>query len=88
MLIADNAIAPDYEPIDRPHNQQSAPTATALTTSAASTLNQQSANLSAPLSAIVEYAKCKDEYQQGKSKAELLFLSKLRLMRFENILNI
>ena len=59
MLIADNAIAPEIEPIDRPRNQQSAPT---LTTSAPSTTNQQSASLSAPLLAIVDYAKRKDEF--------------------------
>jgi hypothetical protein len=62
MLIADNAIAPDIEPIDRPHNQQSALTAPALTTSAPSITNQQSATLSAPLTAIVDYAKKKDEF--------------------------
>jgi FtsK/SpoIIIE family len=43
-------------------NQQSAPSAPALTTSAPSTDNQQSASLSAPLTAIVEYAKKKDEF--------------------------
>jgi hypothetical protein len=61
-LIADNAIAPDIEPIDRPLNQQSASTAPALTTSAPSTPNQQSASLSAPLQAIVDYAKRKNEF--------------------------
>ena len=43
-------------------NQQSAPSAPALTTSAPSTDNQQSATLSAPLQAIVDYAKRKDEF--------------------------
>ena len=62
LLIADNASAPDLEPIDRPRNQQSALTAPALTTSAPSATNQQSANLSAPLQAIVDYAKRKDEF--------------------------
>jgi hypothetical protein len=62
MLIADNAIAPDLEPIDHNPNQQSAPSALALTASAPSTANQQSASLSAPLMAIVDYAKRKDEF--------------------------
>jgi len=43
-------------------NQQSAPSALADTTSAPSTDNQQSASLSAPLQAIVDYAKRKDEF--------------------------
>ena len=43
-------------------NQQSAATAPAPTTSAASATHQQSAHLSAPLSAIVEYAKRKDSF--------------------------
>ena len=62
MLIADNAIAPDLEPIDRPKNQQSALTAPAPIASAPSATNQQSASLSAPLQAIVDYAKRKDEF--------------------------
>ena len=43
-------------------NQQSAPSALAGTTSAPSATNQQSAPLSAPLMAIVDYAKRKDEF--------------------------
>ncbi|MDX2254689.1 MAG: FtsK/SpoIIIE domain-containing protein [Pseudanabaenaceae cyanobacterium bins.39] len=43
-------------------NQQSAPSALAATTSAPSATNQQSATLSAPLSAIIDYAKRKDEF--------------------------
>jgi hypothetical protein len=62
MLIADTAIAPDLEPIDRPKNQQSALTAPAPLASAPSAINQQSASLSAPLQAIVDYAKRKDEF--------------------------
>lgn len=65
-LIADNAIAPDYEPIDSNLNQQSALTATAPPTSAPSTVNQQSATLSAPLLMIVEYAKKKNEYVSAR----------------------
>ena len=61
-LIADNAIAPDIESVDRLRNQQSALSAPAPLTSAPSTPNQQSASLSAPLTAIVEYAKKKDEF--------------------------
>jgi hypothetical protein len=61
-LIADGANMPELEPIDRPRNQQSAATAPALTTSAPSATNQQSATLSAPLTAIVDYAKRKDEF--------------------------
>jgi energy-coupling factor transporter ATP-binding protein EcfA2 len=66
MLIADKQIAPNLEPIDRPKNQQSALTAPALTTSAPSTANQQSASLSAPLTAIVDYAKRKDEFVSAR----------------------
>ena len=66
LLIADNAIAPDYEPIDSPRDKQSASTAPALTTSAPHATNQQSASLSAPLTAIVDYAKRKDEYVSAR----------------------
>ena len=66
LLIADNAIAPDYEPIDRPLNQQSALTAPAMTTSAPSATNQQSATLSASLLMIVDYAKRKDEFVSAR----------------------
>lgn len=64
LLIAD---APrELQPIDRPRYQHSALTAPALTTSAPSATNQQSANLSAPLLAIVDYAKAKDEYVSAR----------------------
>ena len=66
LLIADNAIAPDLEPIDRPKNQQSATTAPALTTSAPSAKNQQSATLSAPLLAIVDYARKQNEFVSAR----------------------
>lgn len=62
MLIADNAIAPEIEPIDRPRYQQSALTAPAPYTSAPSATNQQSATLSAPLLMIVEYAKKQNDF--------------------------
>jgi hypothetical protein len=61
-LIADGADMPEVEPIDRPRNQQSALAAPAMTTSAPSATNQQSATLSAPLLMIVDYAKRKDEF--------------------------
>ncbi len=66
LLIADNAIAPDYEPIDRPRNQQSAATAPALTQSAPSTDNQQSASLSAPLLIIIEFAKKQNDFVSAR----------------------
>ena len=66
LLIADNEIAPDYEAIDRPRNQQSAATAPALTTSAPSATNQQSATLSAPLLIIIEYAKKQNDYVSAR----------------------
>ena len=66
LLIADNAIAPEIEPIDRPKNQQSATTAPALTTSAPSAKNQQSATLSAPLLAIVDYARKQNEFVSAR----------------------
>lgn len=54
-LVADNAIAP-------PSSALSALTAPAPLASAPSAHNQQSASLSAPLQAIVDYAKRKDEF--------------------------
>ena len=65
-LVADNAIAPDYEPIDRPRNQQSALTAPAPLASAPSATNQQSASLSAPLQAIVDYAKKQNDFVSAR----------------------
>lgn len=55
-------LVADYEPIDRPRHEQSALTAPAPLASAPSAHNQQSASLSAPLTAIVDYAKRKDEF--------------------------
>jgi hypothetical protein len=66
LLIADNAIAPEIEPIDRPRNQQSALTAPAMTTSAPSATNQQSATLSAPLLMIVDYAKKQNDFVSAR----------------------
>lgn len=66
LMIADNQIAPELEPIDRPRYQQSASTAPALTTSAPSATNQQSATLSAPLLAIVDYAKKQNDYVSAR----------------------
>jgi hypothetical protein len=66
LLIADNAIAPEIEPIDRPRNQQSALTAPALTTSAPSATNQQSATLSAPLLMIVDYARKQNDFVSAR----------------------
>ena len=65
-LVADNAIAPEIEPIDRPRNQQSAATATAPLTSAPSTTNQQSATLSAPLLMIIEFAKKQNDFVSAR----------------------
>ena len=65
-LVADNAIAPEIEPIDRPRYQQSALTAPAPYTSAPSATNQQSATLSAPLLMIVEYAKKQNDFVSAR----------------------
>ncbi|MFM7888156.1 MAG: helicase HerA domain-containing protein [Pseudanabaena sp.] len=62
-LVADS---PDLEPIDRPRNQQSALTAPALTASALSTTNQQSASLSAPLQSIVDYARKQNDFVSAR----------------------
>lgn len=65
VLIADDADdndTPEIEPISSPFNQQSAPISPAPPQSALSTINQQSASLSAPLVSIIEYAKRKDEF--------------------------
>jgi hypothetical protein len=66
LLIADNAIAPEIEPIDSPRDKQSALTAPALTTSALSATNQQSATLSAPLLMIVDYARKQNDYVSAR----------------------
>jgi hypothetical protein len=66
LLIADNAIAPEIEPIDRPKNQQSALSAPAPLTSAPSATNQQSATLSAPLLMIVDYAKKQNDFVSAR----------------------
>ena len=47
-------------------NQQSAPSAPALTTSAPSATNQQSATLSAPLLMIVDYAKKQNDFVSAR----------------------
>jgi hypothetical protein len=63
LLIADDD---DFEPIDRAINQQSARSALAVSTSAPSATNQQSATLSAPLLAIVDYARKQNEFVSAR----------------------
>lgn len=66
LLIDAAADMPELEPIDRTRNQQSAATALAASTSASSAPNQQSATLSAPLLAIVDYARKQNEFVSAR----------------------
>ena len=66
LLIADNVDVPEIELSDRRRHQQSAPSALAAYTSAPSATNQQSATLSAPLLAIVDYARKQNEFVSAR----------------------
>ncbi|MFN7717253.1 MAG: helicase HerA domain-containing protein [Pseudanabaenaceae cyanobacterium] len=61
-LMADGATTPIFDTMDRPNQQQSASTALSSSTSALSTQNQ----VSAPLRAIIDYAKRKNDYVSAR----------------------